>query len=97
MKKRARIIISGRVQGVGFRSFVQLQAQKLGVCGWVKNNQEGTVEAVLEGEQEAIEHIITACKDGSMSANVEHINTKEEAYTGEFNEFRINKKCTLQK
>ncbi len=78
MLVRTRIIISGKVQGVFFRAYTQETAIQLNLRGWVKNNPEGTVEALFEGDQKQVEKMLEWCKLGPSSAIVEQINTLEE-------------------
>jgi acylphosphatase len=59
-----RLVIHGRVQGVGFRCFVEGEANVSGIEGWVRNRRDGTVEAVLKGDEALIEGIINACRRG---------------------------------
>jgi acylphosphatase len=89
MKVRAHVLISGRVQGVFFRSETKYEAQKLGVKGWVRNLPDGTVEAVFEGEQENVKELIKFCKQGPLGARVTGIDVVWENYTGEFKDFEI--------
>ena len=65
-----RIIISGHVQGVFFRASTQARASELGVTGWVRNLQDGTVEVHAEGNQDALDHFIEWCRKGPPSAKV---------------------------
>lgn len=68
--------IHGRVQGVGFRSWTVKNARKLGLTGWVRNTQEGTVEALFCGEPHAVEAMIEGCADGPLAAKVERVERK---------------------
>jgi acylphosphatase len=86
---RAKLKISGRVQGVGFRYFVYRNAEKLGVKGYVKNTPEGDVEAVLEGEKSAVESMKALCRKGPRGAVVENIECEPEDFLGEFGGFGI--------
>ena len=70
MLSRVQLLINGRVQGVCYRAFTQDQARKLGLTGWVRNLQDGRVEAELEGRRELIEQAILACKTGPTGARV---------------------------
>ncbi|MFZ8800808.1 MAG: acylphosphatase [Candidatus Nanopusillus sp.] len=75
--KAVKVIIYGKVQGVGFRNFVFLHAKKLNVRGYVKNNPDGTVEAVFEGNENNINKMIELCKKGPERARVDKIDIKE--------------------
>lgn len=89
MKTRSHIIVSGRVQGVFFRSRTEAKARKIGVAGWVRNLRDGRVEAVFEGDREAVEEMVSFCKTGPPGALVEDIEVRWEAYTGEYRDFTI--------
>lgn len=89
MKTRAHVIISGRVQGVFFRSETQHEARKYSVKGWVRNLPDGRVEAVFEGEEENVKKLIEFCKRGPPGARVTDVNVVWEDYTGEFKNFEI--------
>jgi acylphosphatase len=73
-KVRAHLFIRGRVQGVGYRSFVVHLAYSLGLDGWVKNVIGGGVEAVFEGDKAAIEAAIKKCQEGPVMAIVSDID-----------------------
>ncbi|MXP09101.1 acylphosphatase [Pseudoblastomonas halimionae] len=70
------LIIYGRVQGVFYRDWTVETARSLGVCGWVRNLPDGTVEAQVEGEREAVERMIAAMEDGPPRARVERIERR---------------------
>lgn len=89
MKVRAHVFISGRVQGVFFRSETRRKARRYNVTGWVRNLFDGRVEAVFEGEKENVEKLIEFCKRGPPGARVTKTEVFLEAYTGEFGDFRI--------
>lgn len=89
-KSRKHLFIKGRVQGVFFRSTTQDTALSNNVTGWVQNNYDGSVEAVLEGEIENIEKVIKWCRRGPGGAYVSEVNVKTEDYTGSFSTFSIN-------
>ena len=72
----------GHVQGVFFRDRVRRLAREHGVAGWVRNNADGTVEAVLEGEEEAVERLVRFCRQGPRGAVVERVETFEEEPEG---------------
>ena len=74
MKARAHLFISGRVQGVYYRGFTAEVADALGLTGWVRNLPDRRVEAVFEGEREAIEAAIRKCHEGPPAARVSDID-----------------------
>lgn len=76
MATAIQCIISGRVQGVGYRAWAMRNAQQRGLTGWVRNRSDHTVEALFCGEEEAVEAMIAACKDGPLSAQVSTIERK---------------------
>ncbi len=71
--KRVRVVISGRVQGVWFRSWAIDEARARGLSGWVRNRRDGTVEAVFEGAPEAVDAMVEACRSGPPAARVHHV------------------------
>jgi acylphosphatase len=74
MSERAiRVIIKGRVQGVGFRAFIDREALRHGVAGWVRNRRDGTVEAVFIGDSEAISAMIAECRQGPALGDVRDV------------------------
>ncbi len=89
MKVRAHVLISGRVQGVFFRSETKLRARRLDVTGWVRNLGDGGVEAVFEGNEINVTQLVDFCKKGSSGARVANARVAWEAYTGEFCSFEI--------
>lgn len=88
-KSRVHVLIKGLVQGVFFRQTTQEMADILGLKGWVRNTEDGKVEAVFEGEREKIEKILEWAKKGPPLAKVEGIEVKWEEYKGEFKDFEI--------
>jgi acylphosphatase len=89
LKVRAHVYVSGRVQGVFFRSETQDEALRHGVTGWVRNLPDGKVEAVFEGEKKAVEKLIEFCRRGPPGARVTKVDISWEPYTGEFKDFKI--------
>jgi len=89
LKVRAHVYVSGRVQGVFFRSETEYEAVRRNVCGWVKNLPDGRVEAVFEGEKEAVKELLEFCKRGPRGARVSEVEVNWEEYRGEFKGFRI--------
>jgi acylphosphatase len=80
---RRRVVVHGRVQGVAFRYSVQRMALQRAITGWVANRADGTVEAVFEGEPEAVERLIAFCREGPRGAEVDHIEVTREEPLGE--------------
>ena len=80
-----RLVIRGRVQGVGFRYATVLAAGRIGVTGWVRNRADGSVEAVVQGTAEAVEAIVTWARRGPEAAIVESLDLFEAE--GEFASF----------
>ena len=89
MKRRLRIIIIGKVQGVTYRINAQEIAQKLNLTGWVQNNQDDTVSIVAEGEEESLDELLKWCKSGPRYAEVKSIDIKWEKYIGDLKGFDI--------
>jgi acylphosphatase len=89
MNVRAHVLVSGRVQGVFFRSETELQAKKLDVKGWVRNLTDECVEAVFEGEEAAVKRLVDFCRKGPPGARVTNVNVLWEAYRGEFRSFEV--------
>jgi acylphosphatase len=82
MRVRRRVVVRGSVQGVGFRAAVARAAATRGVSGWVRNRPDGAVEAVLEGEPEAVEALVRLCREGPRGASVDGLETVEEEPEG---------------
>jgi acylphosphatase len=89
MKTRAHVFITGRVQGVFFRLGTKHNANRYDVKGWVRNLPDMRVEAVFEGEKDAVQTLIDFCKHGPSGAEVTSIDATWETYTGEFASFKI--------
>ena len=79
----------GLVQGVFFRDTVRRRAEAAGVSGWVRNNRDGTVEAVFEGELDAVDRLVDLCRRGPRGAVVERIEVFEEDAEG-LSGFRVS-------
>ncbi len=79
---RRRVIIHGRVQGVFFRDTTRSRAAQRGVSGWVRNNRDGTVEAVFEGDRDAVESMLRFAAEGPRGADVERVDVAEEVPEG---------------
>jgi len=79
---RRRVVVHGHVQGVFFRDSVRRHAVSSGVSGWAQNVRDGTVEAVFEGEPDAVERMVAFCHDGPRGARVDHVDVTDEATEG---------------
>src|SRR5204862_110620 len=80
-RTQAHVTLRGRVQGVGFRFRLQEQAELAGVSGWARNLPDGRVEAVLQGEPEAVRRLVGWCREGPPGARVEHLELQWEEPT----------------
>ncbi len=89
MKARVHVFVSGRVQGVFFRSEVRRESRRHSVTGWVRNLSDGRVEAVFEGEKKNVERLVEFCKRGPPGARVTNTEVVWETYTGEFGDFHV--------
>lgn len=87
--KQACIIVSGRVQGVYFRSSARDYAHQLGLTGWVRNCPNGSVEALVEGEQNQLRKFITWCHSGPPSARVTNVTIEWQEASPEFVDFVV--------
>jgi acylphosphatase len=72
-----QVVVRGRVQGVGFRTWAEVTAVELGVAGWVRNCRDGSVEALLAGPEEVVLTMIELCRDGPPGARVEVVDQRE--------------------
>ena len=79
---RRRVVVQGLVQGVFFRDTVRRRAQQLSVAGWVRNNWDGSVEAVFEGAPDAVESLVSLCHEGPRGARVDRVDVSEETIEG---------------
>jgi len=86
---RAHVFIEGKVQGVFYRSWTRSMAESFGLTGWIKNLEDGRVEAVFEGETEKVEEMIAKSKEGSKAAEVKHVDIMWEEAEGNFVEFKV--------
>lgn len=87
--EEARLVISGGVQGVFYRDFVQRHAALLGVTGFVRNLVNGTVEVIAQGRRGAIEELTSRCRDGPNGADVQNVEIAWRAQSVEFKRFEI--------
>jgi acylphosphatase len=77
-----RVVVHGRVQGVFFRDSTRQRAQVAGVAGWVANRPDGTVEAVLEGDADAVERVVAFMREGPRGADVDRVDVSDEEPEG---------------
>ena len=88
MKKAAKIIIKGTVQGIFFRNFVRDNANKLGLKGFVRNLENGNVEVFCEGEIDSVDKFCEICKKGSKHSVIRNVTIKEAPFQ-DFKEFKV--------
>ncbi len=79
---RRRVIVRGLVQGVFFRDSVRRRAATVGVSGWVRNTGEAAVEAVFEGEPDAVAQLVAFCREGPRGARVDAVEVRDESPEG---------------
>lgn len=86
---QAHVLISGKVQGVFFRSNTEDKVKELGLNGWVKNLPDGRVEAVFEGEEKVVNEMVEWCKKGPRFSHVRRIDVEFDKASNEFHNFEI--------
>ena len=84
-----RFIVRGRVQGVGFRWFVEREAHILGIAGWVRNNADSSVEVLAQGSKEQLAELRSRLRQGPRAARVDDVEESESRPISEMNTFRI--------
>ncbi len=89
MNVRAHLFVTGEVQGVFFRSETRRRATALNITGWIRNLQDGRVEALFEGSHENVDALIAFCRRGPSGARVVDTSVLFETHTGEFRDFQI--------
>src|SRR5437667_2491213 len=88
--ERLHAVVRGDVQGVGFRYFVQRKARQLGLTGWVRNNDDGTVEIIAEGARADLEQLKHAVEEGPRTAHVDRVDAQWSAATGTLRAFDLS-------
>ncbi|HXX56742.1 MAG TPA: acylphosphatase [Thermodesulfovibrionales bacterium] len=89
MQARAHLLISGRVQGVYYRGFARDIASRFGLAGWVRNLNDGRVEALFEGPRDDIEKAIAHCRSGPPGARVDDIEVEWHEHLGDLHGFEV--------
>ncbi len=84
-----RFIVRGRVQGVGFRWFVEREASTLGIKGWVRNNHDGSVEVLASGSREQLNSLRSRLQQGPRAARVDQVEESEATQQSDMKTFRI--------
>lgn len=92
MKKRLLISVIGRVQGVSFRYYTREIAIQLGLTGWVRNEKNGNVCIIAEGEENTLNEFLNWCKNGPKSAEVIDLRADWDSYKGDLSQFEIKYK-----
>lgn len=83
------LIVAGRVQGVSFRSSMKNLADSKDIVGWVRNNDKGEVEALVQGSKTDVDHIVDWCRRGPSTARVEEVMTEETAVQSNLRNFSV--------
>jgi len=86
---RRRIVVHGRVQGVFFRDSAQREAERHGLTGWVRNRDDGAVEAVVQGGAEAVDAFVSWARQGPSSADVDSANVADETVVDDEPSFEV--------
>ena len=84
-----RFVVHGRVQGVGFRWFVEREAHMLGIAGWVRNNHDGSVEVLAQGSREQLSGLHSRLREGPRAARVDNVEVSEARTVTGLSSFRI--------
>lgn len=84
-----RYLVRGRVQGVGFRWFVEREAHQLGIAGWVRNNHDGSVEVLAQGTRDQLSGLHSRLREGPRAARVDAVEVSEASPTAALSSFRI--------
>jgi|SRR5580692_2452865 acylphosphatase len=84
-----RFVVRGRVQGVGFRWFVEREAHILGIAGWVRNNADGSVEVLAQGTRDQLSGLHSRLREGPRAARVDTVEESEARPVGGVTSFRI--------
>ncbi|MBI4174218.1 MAG: acylphosphatase [Candidatus Aenigmarchaeota archaeon] len=85
----AKVVVTGKVQDVSFRSFIKRNADTMGLKGFVRNRDDGKVEALIEGEKDMIEALIEAIRAGPERAIVKDVDIEWRPYSGIYTDFKV--------
>jgi acylphosphatase len=88
-RARARVVVTGRVQGVAFRAATVAEARRLALSGWVRNREDGAVEALAEGDRAGVEALVAWCRRGPPLARVSGVRVDWEEPRGDLDAFDI--------
>ncbi len=88
---RVHVWVKGRVQGVGFRAYVESNARQLALTGWVRNVGYDTVEAVAEGRRAEIDRFVKSMKEGPLGSHVDEARVEDEPAAGDFTQFVVRR------
>jgi len=91
MKKSARLVVQGSVQGIFFRQFVKEHADNLKLTGFVRNLDGGTVEIIVEGEPDSIDRLIRFVNEGPKHSQIRNVDVMERKWAGDFKDFKVLK------
>ena len=86
---RAHVFVGGRVQGIFFRQNTKQKAESHEVTGWVRNLDDGRVEAVFEGEEDDVKALVDFCRRGPRGAVITNVDVAFERFAGEFRSFKV--------
>ena len=89
MIRTVRVIVTGRVQGVGYRAWVEQEAETRRLFGWVRNRRDGSVEAVFSGEASIVDAMTTACRSGPHMAREENVTVADSLADDDLRGFQI--------
>lgn len=89
MKEQRHLRIHGKVQGVGYRFYATRVARRMGLKGWIQNNRDGTVEALVEGEKQNIDDWIEEIREGPRYAEVVRIEQETKDFSGKLPDFDV--------
>ncbi len=89
MKKAVRVYWKGIVQGIFMRQFVKEHADRLGILGFVRNLDDGRVEAWLQGENDKVSEMVEVCRTGHRHAQIKSVEVKEEKWQDDFKDFKV--------